>query len=408
MKKRLLTKFRERLEKSSRIDRFLGFFIAPSLQKKADIYLRARVLTGINLTNIFLTVLAAVIILIWMNLNAENLRVALTIIIIVIALYGLSLLLLKKLGNLNLSLHVTVLAIYSAIWIATGATGGYSASPFVPVLVIIPVIIFLLIGFRAGLFWTLMIIFSLAILWSVESANLFYYQLFNEGEIIFFRKIAPFMMLTMIVPTLIFYVSITARLKTQLSDEKSKFAFSNNYDKLTGLLNRDSFFDKLEEDIKEMDKEDKGRTENNEEKGELVLMHLNIDDFQSINDTFGLEVGDKALKILASRLQGVVREYDTVSRVGGDEFAFIFPDVKGGETGAEHIAENILTAIRKPIQLDNDTVTLHASMGVARSPVHSTDPDELFRFSDRAMYKAKEEKDSFCFARKSNINTSIS
>ena len=119
----------------------------------------------------------------------------------------------------------------------------------------------------------------------------------------------------------------------------------------------------------------------------VALLYVDLDDFKSVNDQFGHAAGDALLVAVANRLNGCVRDTDTVSRIGGDEFAVLLNDAD--RTRAEDVAGRILGALRDPVDLpDSPTACIHASLGIALAdPLQQ--PEQLLRHADQAMYRAK-------------------
>ncbi len=117
-----------------------------------------------------------------------------------------------------------------------------------------------------------------------------------------------------------------------------------------------------------------------------VLM-LDLDGFKAVNDRFGHATGDAALREVAERLRGSVRERDLVARAGGDEFVIVLPDLSEG--GAHDAAERVEAAFSAPLDLDGVQASLHAAVGVACYPADGDDPDVLLAAADRAMYARK-------------------
>jgi len=149
-------------------------------------------------------------------------------------------------------------------------------------------------------------------------------------------------------------------------------------DELTGLSNRAKFFQQLELEIK------RASRENNL----IGLLFIDLDKFKDVNDTFGHEVGDRLLKQVAERLQGILRETDTVARIGGDEFTVIL-STGDSEEGIESVANKIENIICEPFQVDEYTCNIGASIGVSIYPRDSENPEVLLRIADQAMYDKK-------------------
>jgi diguanylate cyclase (GGDEF)-like protein/PAS domain S-box-containing protein len=155
------------------------------------------------------------------------------------------------------------------------------------------------------------------------------------------------------------------------------------HDPLTGLPNRVLFVDRLSHALVRRARMTNG----------LAVLFVDLDDFKDVNDGLGHAVGDRLLRLVASRLRGVLRAEDSAGRLGGDEFAFLLEDATA--VRAERVAERILTALNAPFELGDGTATLSASIGIAvrSGPIEEAEAtaaaDELLRDADTAMYAAK-------------------
>ena len=121
----------------------------------------------------------------------------------------------------------------------------------------------------------------------------------------------------------------------------------------------------------------------------LALMFLDLDHFKHVNDSLGHRVGDELLIILAGRLKGAVRERDTVSRLGGDEFILVLPETDA--KGAAHVAEKLLQSALLAFEIEPHELTVTPSIGIALFPGDGCDFDTLSRCADAAMYRAKQD-----------------
>ncbi|MHB8948749.1 MAG: sensor domain-containing protein [Rhodoferax sp.] len=119
----------------------------------------------------------------------------------------------------------------------------------------------------------------------------------------------------------------------------------------------------------------------------VALMFLDLDHFKNVNDSLGHRVGDEVLVELAARLKAAVREQDTVSRLGGDEFILLLPDTD--EAGASHLAQKLLQIALQPILIEQHELTVTPSIGIALYPQDGEDLDALSKSADAAMYRAK-------------------
>jgi diguanylate cyclase (GGDEF)-like protein len=150
-----------------------------------------------------------------------------------------------------------------------------------------------------------------------------------------------------------------------------------HHDALTGLPNRVLFHDRLSQAV--------ARARRGESS---AVLFLDLDHFKAVNDTLGHPVGDILLREVTQRLIKEVRETDTVARLGGDEFAIVQTKVNKPE-GTATLATRIIDVISAPYQIDGHEVTIGTSIGIAVAPEDSTDPDQLLKNADMALYQAK-------------------
>jgi diguanylate cyclase (GGDEF)-like protein len=118
----------------------------------------------------------------------------------------------------------------------------------------------------------------------------------------------------------------------------------------------------------------------------VLLMDLNL--FKEVNDTYGHAVGDRLLTMVAGRIKAQVRPGDLAARLGGDEFAVVLPGVED-HISAVRIAQRIRESISRPFTMDDVTVTIDVSIGIALYPDDGTQIDPLIQAADSAMYVAK-------------------
>jgi diguanylate cyclase (GGDEF)-like protein/PAS domain S-box-containing protein len=152
-----------------------------------------------------------------------------------------------------------------------------------------------------------------------------------------------------------------------------------HFDTLTGLPNRALLNDRSNQAIDIAKRH--GET--------LALLFLDLDHFKNVNDSLGHRFGDELLKELARRLKSAVREQDTVSRLGGDEFILVLPGADAA--GAAHVAAKVMELAAQAFQIEQHEITVTPSVGVALYPLDGLDFDALCRCADVAMYRAKQD-----------------
>ena len=151
------------------------------------------------------------------------------------------------------------------------------------------------------------------------------------------------------------------------------------HDALTSLPNRSLFEDRLAVALAQARRKQQMP----------AVMFLDLDRFKVVNDTVGHGLGDRLLQGVAERLMGLVRDGDTVARVGGDEFTLLLPDVAGPEDTVE-VAERILESLRQPWVLEGHEFRITTSIGIAMYPNDGEDVESLLGNADTAMYRAKD------------------
>ena len=148
----------------------------------------------------------------------------------------------------------------------------------------------------------------------------------------------------------------------------------------TGFINRDLFFDRLQQAVLRAERANH----------RLALLHLNIDDFRNINESFGYQKSDQLMLRLAERLRQTLRRVDSLMRIGGDELAIIVEKVEDS-LDITQIIRKVVSALDEPVMVDGQNVVVSASLGVATYPEAGDSPEELLRRANRAMFEAKRD-----------------
>ncbi|MGN6867108.1 MAG: putative bifunctional diguanylate cyclase/phosphodiesterase, partial [Solirubrobacteraceae bacterium] len=151
-------------------------------------------------------------------------------------------------------------------------------------------------------------------------------------------------------------------------------------DELTGLANRERFRARLDQRIAAAKDTDEV----------FAVMLLDLDRFKEVNDTLGHHYGDELLRDLGPRLAEAVGSEGLVARLGGDEFAVLPAEATGDTDELEEIARRLIRCVQQPVAVDEMTLEVGVSIGVARFPRDGGDPHSLLRSADVAMYAAKE------------------
>ena len=164
--------------------------------------------------------------------------------------------------------------------------------------------------------------------------------------------------------------------KSQAKEKETRR--SSLQDALTGLPNRLSFEQDLDQGLRQAKRHGWG----------LAVLFIDIDKFKSVNDSYGHGLGDKVLVMMANRLQSFLRDEDTVSRWGGDEFVCLLLEVKQ-DTDVTRLAEKMASRMAEVCEFDGIVLSIRASIGIAIYPADGETADTLFKNADTAMFKAK-------------------
>lgn len=164
------------------------------------------------------------------------------------------------------------------------------------------------------------------------------------------------------------------------------------FDAVTGLANRILFYNHLQKALAHAQRE----------RGQVVLLFIDLDHFKSVNDTLGHDVGDELLKDVSMRLQRSVRDSDILARLGGDEFVAILVERSGEKMdaveAARKVVERIIHALAEPFEYGRQSFHCGASIGIAVYPNDGNTSNELMQRADTAMYEAKRAgRSTYCF-----------
>jgi diguanylate cyclase (GGDEF)-like protein/PAS domain S-box-containing protein len=182
---------------------------------------------------------------------------------------------------------------------------------------------------------------------------------------------------------------ITTRkeIEEKLKRQTKQLHFQAFHDALTKLPNRSLFTDRLQQLINEIKR-------NGEQ---FALLFIDLDNFKQINDSLGHHIGDQVLKTTAQRLKTCLTEQDTLARLGGDEFTILLNNIKNAESAAK-VAQKIIDITKRKIVIGPHELYISTSIGISLAPQDSELKEDLLKYADSAMYKAKEQgKDKFQF-----------
>ena len=176
----------------------------------------------------------------------------------------------------------------------------------------------------------------------------------------------------------------TSELRAQTTALEQQAMHDVTHDALTDLPNRVLLRDRLEQALHAAQ----------HDRTNMAILMIDLDRFKEINDTLGHFNGDRLLKQVAARLQGIMQEASTVARLGGDEFGILLPKILVAKDATE-VARKIGKALQAPFGLEGLKLDVQASIGIAVYPEHGPDADTLLQRADVAMYMAKQEKTGY-------------
>ena len=165
----------------------------------------------------------------------------------------------------------------------------------------------------------------------------------------------------------------------KLRIQKEELDYQAHHDQLTGLPNRTLFIDRLKQSIKN----------NHRRATKVALLFIDLDRFKEINDSLGHDAGDQVLKILSKRLKDQIRDCDTLTRLGGDEFTIILDDIRESDV-LVNIIQKLLTCTKEAIFINGQNLYVTLSIGISLFPDDGDTVEALLKNADAAMYKAKE------------------
>jgi diguanylate cyclase (GGDEF)-like protein/PAS domain S-box-containing protein len=161
---------------------------------------------------------------------------------------------------------------------------------------------------------------------------------------------------------------------------QARIAHMAGHDALTDLPNRTLLHQQLQHALKRIKRDQ-----------QVAVLYLDLDHFKDVNDTLGHPLGDELLKAVARRLSECVRESDTVARLGGDEFAIVQVSTELDAPDATALATRLVEKIGAPYEIQGHQIIIGTSIGISLAPHDSSDPDQLLRNADMALYKAKSD-----------------
>lgn len=359
--------------------RLMDMFISDVFRRNMDEHYKVRLLVGC-----ILSILAGIVSFgpIFVTIDAMPREAALFYFIFGLptATFLLALLYLLRRGD-----HY-IFAAYSVAVIATVVlfggiliTGGPALTEMLPMLFVPMVLAFIMLGLKAGLFFSALVAAAAAVLFFMAHSGFVFHNVAPK-ETLYALRIFNWSYAFFTVAALVAIFEImNQRLKQERDEERQRLQYMATHDGLTGLPNRKFFDEALANTLAMADR-------SNSRVG-IGIMDLN--GFKPINDEIGHKAGDTVLQAISSRMHESVRKTDIIARIGGDEFALIVSNIKSDQDIAT-VCEKLLEIVARPVTLDNgQTVSVSGSLGLAIFPDDSRDENTLRAMADKTMYHAK-------------------
>jgi len=166
---------------------------------------------------------------------------------------------------------------------------------------------------------------------------------------------------------------------------EEKLKILSLYDSLTGLPNRILFYDRIKQEIAYAKREHK----------KFALMFFDLDNFKKVNDKFGHDIGDRLLQAIAESFKNLLRETDTICRLGGDEFIILLARLTLPRDNITDVLQKILNTLNKPFVIEGHQISINVSIGIALYPNNGQTGEELIKNADKAMYRAKNDSENY-------------
>lgn len=290
----------------------------------------------------------------------------------------LCLLVFKVFKSRSLAANLYGIFLWAVFFQTASLTGGIE-TPGLALFILLPVLLGVTSGTRAGLYWTVVVCATWLTLLLLYRKGYYFTQILLPENYNTAQTICLSLACLMVVVVVILYEFMNHMLRDGLSRERENLDYLARHDQLTGLPNRRSFIAEWELSLARASRSNT----------RVAILFLDLDKFKIVNDGLGHDAGDQLLQEMSRRLQQLLRSTDFVARWGGDEFAMIVENVSG-RADLERVAAKLVASIREPMLIDGQRAEVGVSIGGAIFPDQSEHGPELERLADRAMYSAKQ------------------
>jgi diguanylate cyclase (GGDEF)-like protein len=361
----------------------LRHYMDQRLPNDADMRFRAHLLLSILTAIDVLSVLVALYFLLAAPLQMDpyTRRWSLLLIAFSASVYvGLTLALLR--GYYRIATIGTVTIALSSIGGAVLATSGLPASPAVPMLLLPAIISFCLLGPRTGLLVAVLIPCLCLLQWRLSENGIVHLPAFqSDKNPAMDTLLINSLNYCLVIAVLLVYERINHNLRRERDAERQRLAHFATHDDLTGLANRRSFLQRLNEACARCDRA----------KHQVAVLYIDLNGFKHINDSLGHDAGDQTLVQIAQRLTGMLRIQDLVARLGGDEFAILIEPCNAQHEVRE-LCDRLQAAISEPLIFEGGRFCISASIGAVFFPSEGVAIEHVLQMADVAMYADKNRR----------------
>ena len=195
------------------------------------------------------------------------------------------------------------------------------------------------------------------------------------------------------------YVLKIEQTAKELKESREKFRYAAFHDQLTGLPNRNYFVDAIDRQL------NKARLN---KKYRFAFLILDIQNFRTINESLGRAAGDDLIKHIGERLISLIKQYDVVGRIGGDEFAVLLQEVGKDDNGVTTFAKELLRRLAEPFEVDSRQLFTRGTLGIAVGNADCKDAEDVLRDAEMAMHRAKEKNRGYVMFEKQMLSGAVS
>lgn len=367
------------MAKQSKLDRFLHHNLPDHIE-----ITRSRILFGFLYINIVFLVFVNLMILLRYSIPQNKVSQSHYFLVAILIFYILLLLINTRKKKPRLTAHLFILFNYLLISSLSLFSVSQVSGRLVPLLYIIAIVPFLLLGAKAGMIWGAVGGLTYAVIDGLRLINRLPSAVFDSDQ---FLQLSPLIMMGLyfiLFFTGLIYERITGFQTGQILLERNRFLSDASRDKLTGLANRSLLEDCFPYVVEQCD-----------EDGEmLAVVYIDLDDFKPVNDNLGHSIGDSLLRDIAGKIRNTIRDSDLAVRLGGDEFLVLYRHLHNGESIVE-IVEKLLSELNERTCINGNEIEIKASAGIVIYPLHIRDAGDLINAADQCMYEAKRRKSGY-------------